>query len=523
MVNAEEVTFKPREITSVSLTPEQAEKMQELTSDQIEHLRDLARNNLYFLAKVILNYDQIEEGAHGALCQFMVAEQSSRRMVLMSRGFLKSTICTVSDSIRHSVIDPNVSILLQNEVLDNACAFLLEIKNHWKHNDFLRFLFPNIAPDKFVGPGIVWSNEKANVKRTSISRTPTYYASGSGGSPQSHHFRHIKNDDLIGEKHKNSALEMQKSIKWTNGMKPLLGKLTDQLDYYGTRKTMTDVYAHVIDTTGPDLKVFIREPLMNGETIFSKFPTEELLKIMKDSPEVWAHDYMNNPIGEGGLDWGQGLLRNYAITTDRRVYFEDHISGKPSTWHLSELDIVITVDPNGGRKTSSDKAAIIVSGCSPREQIFVLETWSGRPSPDGLIDKIWEIAEKWRPRTIGIESAGQQNTLYYFEKRMNTEGLYYMVRELKHNNQDKEKRIRTALDTPLKARRLYVLGSQVTLIGQIQLFPQLAAHNWDEIDALSYGPEIYIGGVSAEALRADEEAEEKVLQMRGVTGYGRSV
>lgn len=244
---------------------------------------------------------------------------------------------------------------------------------------------------------------------------------------------------------------------------------------------------------------------------------------MADTPDVWAYDYMNNPLGKGGVDWGRGLLRNYALTSDNRLFFEDHVTGKPAAWHLSELDIIITVDPNAGKANSPDKAAIIVHGCSPREQIFVLETWSGRPSPDGLIDQVWDMAHKWRPRVIGIEDAGQQNTIYYFEKKMHREGLFYVIKPLHHKNQEKEVRIRTALDTPLKSRRVYVLASQMGLIGQIQLFPQLAQHNWDEIDAFSWGPELYIGGVSLKAIQEDEEAEAKVVGMLGPTGYGRSV
>lgn len=503
--------------------PEQAERLQELTSDQLAHLRELAQTDLYFLAKAVLGYDQIEVGAHGALCNFMVREQSNRRLVLLSRGFLKTTICTVSDSIRLSLIDRNIRILIQNEVLENATDFLREIKAQWTTNKFLRFLFPEHVPERITGPGCDWSKTSASLTRDTVSRTSTYMASGSGGSPQSHHFEIIKNDDLIGEKAKNSDVEMQKSIHWADAQTPLLNRLEDQIDFYGTRKTLADVYAHIIEKYKSRIKIFIREPIENGESIFSKFPLAELQQIMNDTPDVWAYDYMNNPIGRGGLDWGKGLLRNFAMTSDRRVYFEDHITGKPATWHLSELDIVITVDPNAGKKTSADKAAVIVSGVSPKDQIFALETWSDRPSPDGLIDKVWELAGKWRPRKIGFEDAGQQNTLYYFEKKMRDEQLYYVVQPLHHDNANKERRIRSALDTPLKARRVYVLASQMTLIGQIQLFPQLAAHNWDEIDALSYGPEIWIGGVSLQALAEDEEAEAKVMQMRGATGYGRSV
>lgn len=502
------------------------EKLEELNPSQIAKLRESAQTNLFFLAKGILGYDQVELGAHGALCNFMVSEKSNRRMVLMPRGFLKSTICTISDSIRLSLCNPNIRILIQNEVLDNATGFLNELKNHWIQGQLLRLLFPELIPQRVMGPGADWAKDHASVTRTSISKESTYTASGSGGSPQSKHFEVIKNDDLIGEDAKNSDTVMKKAIKWVGAMKPLLDRLDGQLDYYGTRKTLSDVYAHIMTKEKDRLKVFVREPIENGESIFSKMPLEELQRIMVEEPDVWAYDYMNNPVGEGGLDWGAGLLRHFHFSQDReKVWLEDHISGMIICWDLRELDIVITADPNSGKASAPDKAAVIAHGVTPRSQVLFLETWSGRLSPDGFINQIWDMAGRWHPRVIGIEDAGQQNSLYYFEKKMNDEGWYYRIQPLKPANKEKEVRIRTAFDTPLKARRVYVLASQFILISQIQMHPQLAVHNWDEIDCAAYGPQLYQDGNSLKDLQDAEEAEAKVLEFRerGITGYGRSV
>lgn len=514
----------PPLLAQTALSPESLEQTEELSADDLAHIREKLQTDLFFLARWGLGYNQVCESAHGALCAFMVREERNRRMVLMPRGHLKTTICTISDSIRLTLRDPNTRVLIQNEVFDNAADMLTELKNHWMRGDILRLTFPELVPERFSGPGTDWAKDSASIRRSSNPKESTYTASGSGGSPQSKHFMWIKNDDLIGEKHKESESEMQRAIRWSDAQEPLLDSPVNQLDYYGTRKTMADVYTHQMEKYGKDLAVFIREPIEGDLPIFpEKYPMNELLKIMNQTPEVWAHDFMNNPIGKGGLDWGKGLLRTYDVRSDGRFYFEHHLNGELYVADRRELDIVITVDPNSGKLMAPDKAAVVVHGVSPEEQIFVLEAWSGRVSPEGLIDKIWELSCKWRPRVVGIEDAGQQNTMYYFEKRCAREGQYFRLQGLQHRNVDKEKRIRTALDTPLKARRIYVLPSQMTLIGQIQLFPQLAAHNWDEVDAFSYGPEVYTGGVSLDALEADEEAEAKVFELRGRTGYGVSV
>ena len=509
------------------LTGEAQEQLQELSSDQVNHLRQKAKHDLFFLAKGVLGYDQVEVNAHGALCQFLTHERANRRMVLMPRGHLKTTICTISDSIRLSLINPNVRILIQNEVLTNACSFLWELQNHWERGALLRFLFPELVPPKFSGPGADWSQTRCSIIRETKAKEATYTASGSGGSPQSQHYEHVKNDDLIGEKAKNSQVEMAAAIGWVDAMTPLLDRLDDQLDFYGTRKTLGDAYAHVMEKHKNKLKVFVRLPIENGQPIFSKFPLEELLTIMNDTPDVWAYDYMNNPIGKGGLDWGKGALRQYSLSSDGYLYYEHHITGKPARWHLEELDRVVTVDPNKGKKTSPDKAAITCTGMSPEDQIFVLHSQSDRWSPDELIDNTWAVADRWKPRVIGFEDAGQQNTHYYFEKKMHQEQLYYRTVDLPRDNKmNKEGRIRSSLDTPMRARRVYVLASMLNLIGQVQLFPSLADHNWDEIDCLSFVTELHQRGVSKIELAQMEEAEDKVLHLHrnlGPTGYGRSV
>lgn len=503
-------------------SPEEAEKFSEMNSGQVAHLREKAQTDLYFLSKVVLGYNQVEESAHGALCAFMVREKRDRRMVLMPRGHLKTSICTISDSIRLALCNPNVRILIQNEVFENAADILFELKGHWERGDFLRALFPELIPERLYGPGTDWARDASSICRTANFKESTWTASGSGGSPQSKHFNHIKNDDLIGEKHKESENEMQRAIRWADAMEPLLDSPNDMLDYYGTRKTMADVYQHIIDQHGDKVAVFLREPIENGQPIFSKFPMAKLQDIMLNKPEVWAHDFMNNPIGKGGLDWGKGLLRSYDMVGDR-IVFMHHLKETLESWSFRDLDITITADPNSGKLLGTDKAAVVVHGVSPDDQIFVLEAWSARVSPDGFMDKLWELSYKWQPRKVGIEEAGQQNQLYYFEKRCALEGVYFSIQPLNHKNLHKEKRVRAALDVPLKARRVYVLPGMMTLIGQVQLFPQLQVHNWDEIDAFAYGPQLYELGVAEKDLKEAEEAEELVESLRGSTGYGVSV
>lgn len=508
-----------------ALSPEQAEQVEDLNSTQIEHLRRLAQTDLFFLAKTVLGYTQVDAGAHAALCNFIVEEPSDRRMVLMPRGFLKSTICTISDSVRLAISNPNEArILIANEVEENAIGFLKEIKAHFTNDGLLPMLFPELVPERLAGPGADWSQTSASVARNAVFKESTWSAMGVGGTAVSKHFDRIKCDDIVGRRAKSSAADMLSTTNWTKDLPALLDRLDCTLDFYGTRKDITDTYSELM-TRWPSLATFIREPMQDGETIFPKISTASLLRIMVETPEEWAHDYMNNPVGKGGVDWSTGLIRYFTLGDEaqRVLRFEDSVTGKPKSWKLHELDIIITADPNSGKPLAPDKAAIVVHGISPDEEIFVLSSRSNRWSPDEFVNAIWDDCNKWHPRCVGIEDAGQQNTIYYFEKKCSAERVFFRIEPLKHKNIDKERRIRTALDSPLKTRRLYLLRSQTALIGQIQFHPQLAIHNWDEIDALAHGPQLYRPGLTAKDQQEEDEAEERVLVLRGVTGYGDSI
>lgn len=499
----------------------QEEMMQELTSTQIEKIKRKCQTDLYFLAKTVLGYDQVHYDTHNALCNFIVNEESNRRMILMSRGFLKSTLSTISDSIRLAICDPNTRILIANETYEKACDFLKEIKGHWRPDSMLGMLFPELVPTRLAGPGSDWTMDSASIIRSRQSKESTWNCIGVGGTAVSAHYNRAKLDDLAGNNAKESEAVMQRCIRWSDAVPALLDNLDDPIDMIGTRKTLTDVYAHSMEKWKSRVKIFMREPLENGVSVFPKMSTKALLQVMEETPEEWASDYMNNPVGKGGVDWGKDYLRYFELTDDR-IDFVCPVKREAKTWKLRELDIVITVDPNSGKAHAPDKAAVVVHGVSPDDEIFVLESWSERPSPDGLIIKAHEAAVQWKARVIGFEEAGQQNTLFYFLKYCEQKGQYFSVEPLKHKNKAKDLRIRTSLDTPLKSRRLFIQKHQYALITQISYHPQLSDHNWDEIDCLANGAQLYRLGMADTDQEEEEEAVNKLIAMRGMTGYGIS-
>jgi hypothetical protein len=469
-----------------------AELMEELTamsSEQREFLRLQAKHDLYVLAKGILGYRDVNPQTHGAFCRFIQANEKRRRLGLMPRGHLKTTLGTIADSVRIPLLDVDETrILISGETATTAEKFLSEVKGHYEKNKILRFLFPELIPTRFAGPGVQWSSSMATLVRQSAYKEATWEAVGVGGAIVGGHFTRIKCDDLIGFEAMYSDAKMQQAMDWADNIEALLiDQHLDIIDFIGTRWRRNDLYAHIMKFYGARIAVFVREAIENGEVIFpAKHSLEVYETLQREKPLVWYSQYQNNPLASGQTDFPVGALQSFTFDLDGRVILRLPDGGY-KIWRLEDLDRIVTADPNSGAVTAPDTAAVIASAISPDNEIIVLYAWSGRVSPAAFVDKIFEVWERWKPRVVGIEQAGQQTTRFYFDQLMEEKEIYIRVEPLKPKNRNKPDRIRAAMEPIIRSRRLYMLPTQTVLRKAVDEFPD--TDPIDELDCLAYGTE----------------------------------
>lgn len=494
---------------------ELVEEVQGLSPTDLDFLRRSAKNDLFVFAKGVLRYQDITPECHGAFCRFIQNRPEKRRLGLMPRAHLKSTIGTIADSARLGILDPNETrILIASETATQAEAFLSEIKGHFEKNELLRALFPEVLPDKFQGPGAHWTTQRAMLRRDSVYKEWTWSTIGVGGAITGFHFPRIKCDDLIGLAAYRSTTVMMSTIAWTSTIEPLLvDQNEDQIEWYGTRWRRKDLYNHLMDFYGGRLAVFSREAIEGGQIIFPrKHSWEEYSTLQTKNPALWFAQYCNNPLAAGQTDFPAHMIRNYRFNVDfNEVIFQDD-QGKEKRWKTNQLDRVLIADPNSGAALAPDMAAISVSGISPDDEVFVLESLADRFSPSGFVDKIFEVGVKWNPRVVGIEKAGQQNTDYYFRLKSEKERRYFTLADpplTPGNKESKPDRIRGSLEPILRSGRLYLLASQVELRQQIADFPDCIL--FDEVDALSYGPKLWRRPYRVEDLSSNRRAMRLVM------------
>jgi hypothetical protein len=104
---------------------EVAEEINALSSMDTLALRRMAQEDLYFMAKGILGYPDVNIDTHGEFCRFFDSEPKLRRLGLMPRSHLKSTIATIADSIRIVVDNPeHERVLISSETCDAGTSLL---------------------------------------------------------------------------------------------------------------------------------------------------------------------------------------------------------------------------------------------------------------------------------------------------------------------------------------------------------------------------------------------------------------
>lgn len=146
------------------------------------------KDSLYYTAKYLCGYDQVNERTHKDCIQVLQSD-STRKLVVMPRGTFKTSLAIVSYAIWRMIRDPDERILIESELWTLARNSLREIKSHIKSDRFQRY---------FPGWHLTLDNqtEMTISARTRVLKEPTMTSSGMGAGKTGSHFSVILIDDL---------------------------------------------------------------------------------------------------------------------------------------------------------------------------------------------------------------------------------------------------------------------------------------------------------------------------------------
>lgn len=507
-------------------------KAAELSSEEWKKMRVLAKTDLFFLAYSILGYTKLSVNLHGAVCTWMKENEKARfREILLPRGHFKSTLVTIADSIRLALpndsnaniwpecLGTDIRILLSHETHTSASnLFLGPIINHFLGNPLLMALFPECVPDPKKHR--INKNE-LELPRTSFWGEPTFDTLGQGGRAQGRHYNKIKLDDIIGDKARDSTVEMQAAKNWLDNIESLFSTFRlDSFDLVGTRWSYDDVYSHAHQTYGQDLAKYIR-PVeeLNPETklkesIFpEEFPPEELVRLRK-KPRIWNAQYLNDP-SQSGNGFSKEWLQYYYYINKVKI---SHFAGlrRENVTHLiNELDIIFLIDP-----APDNESGFVITGTNTRMRTFILEANKHNWTPPDFVKFLFEKVVQYRPRLVVIEEV-LFSKLYkhYWQSQMQLRNVKFRVEGCKTGNKDKGDRI-YGLSTLFEDGSLVANEGHEDFLEEYRQFGNVKPDNLHLLDALCQG----IGRWRLPSKQFGDGTEDKkeiVRKLDRISGYSK--
>lgn len=450
---------------------------------------------LFALATKYLGFTNFGK-LHKYLCaRICEPRQAQIRLILVPRGFFKTSLFTYTHNTALALENPNIRILQCSGVLANAKAMVTKWGKTFTHNELFRDRFKDYCPKNPENPETKWTEAAIYLpNRTTHHAEGTVEAMGADSTIVSRHYDYMKFDDIVTPENCTTKDQMDKIIRFVKECFGLCDNRTSTpVDIIGTTWDDGDLYAHYskqffdavkagIDSNIVELikipatyqrkkgnTIGIVLPFKEDESVFpERYTTENLKKFEKEDPETYAKFYQLDPIPIGNR-------------TFTEFHYYDDLPGNYDMYRR-----FMTVDPAHTENPTSAYSAINITAVDNEKNLYCLLSWRDKIDPRVLMDKMIEYYFAYDCEVIGIESYVYQKVLKYWleERMMNDPQRRYMhIEELKHKGRSKEDHI-AALAPFVNTGKCQFLRSQTTLTYSLSRFPK--AKDRDEADCVAY-------------------------------------
>lgn len=200
-------------------------------------LKDHYRRDLYTLCRNALKYNEVTLQTHTDLIDALEAD-TKRKLVVLPRGSLKSSIACVGYPIFRLINDPDDRILITSELYTNSKTFLREIKQHMES--------PTISTVFGAFRGDTWNEGEITIaQRTRIYKEASVTAGGIGTTKVGQHYKTIICDDLNSPDNTNTIENAEKVLNYFRYLISIL-EPEGTLIVIGTRYSENDVIGYLL-------------------------------------------------------------------------------------------------------------------------------------------------------------------------------------------------------------------------------------------------------------------------------------
>ena len=393
--------------------------------ERIARLRNLARTDLYFLLRYLLNRPDLEHPWLFARCR-EVQKSPNGYLDLWSREHYKSTIITFAKTIQDILASHGDDPLPEWQGREatfgifsfnrpGSKKFLEFIRKELAENEKLKGLFPDILYQSPEKESPKWSlDEGILVKRKKNQREATVEAWGLIDSmPTGSHFYVRIYDDVITEKFARSVEMIRKSTdSWELSLN--LGARGGYERYIGTRYHFNDTYKEIMrrGTAIPRVYTATHNGEITGKP--NLLTREELDKKRRDQgPYNFACQMMQNP----KADETQGFKESWI------KYYSDHQGGEG-------MNIYIICDPANEKKKTSDYTAMWVIGFGGDNNYYCLDLYRDRLNLTERTELLFKLHYTWNPKGVGYEQYGKDSDIAHIESEMERNNYRFDIEAL---------------------------------------------------------------------------------------------
>ena len=312
-----------------------------------------AQTDLYYVS-VKLGYawsPEEQQGVtpelHGPLCERMDRLRDHPRVgTFAPRKSLKSTVLDICLCVQEILRDPDITIMINHAVEEEAENLCQEIADLFFKNEWLRSLDPIVFPkDHPTDPGMEFRimPNKHRVKqfkkaasfyvrrpgrKPTTKRQPTIRAKGAGSEVTGAHCDLIILDDIIGRNTLEDASGMSRIRSWYKKTALNVLNSTGRIRLVGTRWDENDIYSDFIGSKDWDIVVRSARETdgamdYNGEPIHFGPGTDKVkggieaarkreeTALREMGPSDYAAQRMNDPSPSSEMPWAQSSCEHF--------------------------------------------------------------------------------------------------------------------------------------------------------------------------------------------------------------------
>ena len=401
-----------------------------------EKIKELCKSSLYFLCTSFLGYKDWDV-VHDDVEKFLV-KPAARKALLLPRGHLKSSLVTIGYSIQRMLENPNVRILIANNVWDMSRKFLSEIKGLLEGSQ-LKYIFGDFRSERWNQDDCIVA-QRVNARKESTFQTTGIEAEQTGG-----HYDVIILDDLTGFNNSQTADQREKTKRYRRSMINLLepgGTLIE----IGTRWHLDDTFSVIFESEMEYYDVMVRKVVEDGKIIFPKHFSKKFDRVRKN--------WVETPTGND-MDFIEHLKRSMPIDEFYAQYLNEPVSTENQTfkggmfryWNRRPegLYTAMAVDLAISQMPGADRTAMVVTGMDKEHNVYVLDYLTGRWTPSQVVENMFKMQATWKPFNVGIETNGFQRMMKTaIEEEMRVRRQYFGIEEIRTGpERSKENRIKS--------------------------------------------------------------------------------